>query len=128
MPADWRSHPGSSERDGNSRTSSLNGGRYLGDLPRLVTTLHEALQVLQKDIRWPNDAEQFLIDLVALCWFPLAQVDTFLKPLGVDVHDPDLLARRKRHVVHLLLGRGRASSRIYPLCKRNSLFLPYIRS
>ena len=82
---------------------ALNGGRYLGNLPRLVTTLHEALQVLQEDGRWQNDAEQFLIDLVALCWFPLAQADTFLKPLGVDGHDPDFLARRKQHVVHLLL-------------------------
>lgn len=82
---------------------ALNGGRYLGNLPRLITTLHEAVQVLQGEVRWQNDAEQFLIDLVALCWFPLAQADTFLKPLGVDIGDPDFLARRKQHVVQLLL-------------------------
>jgi TetR/AcrR family transcriptional regulator len=82
---------------------ALNGGRYLGDLPRLVTTLREAVQVLQEEARWHIDAEQFLIDLVALCWFPLAQAETFLKPLGVDGHDPAFLARRKQHVVQLLL-------------------------
>ncbi|MBA2681308.1 MAG: TetR family transcriptional regulator [Ktedonobacteraceae bacterium] len=82
---------------------ALNGGRYLGDLPRLVTTLREAVQVLQEEARWHIDAEQFLIDLVALCWFPLAHADTFLKPLGVDRSDPDVLARRKEHVVQFLL-------------------------
>ena len=86
---------------------ALNGGRYLGDLPRLVMTLHEALRVLQEEVKWPMDAEQFLIDLVALCWFPLAQASTFLKPLGVDISNPDFLARRKQHVVSLLLeGQG----------------------
>jgi TetR/AcrR family transcriptional regulator len=82
---------------------ALNGGRYLGNLPRLVTTLSEAVQVLQEEARWHIDAEQFLIDLVALCWFPLAQAETFLKPLGIDGHDPDFLVRRKQHVVQLLL-------------------------
>ena len=82
---------------------ALNGGRYLGNLPRVITTLREAVQVLQEEARWDIDAEQFLIDLVALCWFPLAQADTFLKPLGVDGHDPDFLAQRKQHVVQLLL-------------------------
>jgi TetR/AcrR family transcriptional regulator len=82
---------------------ALNGGRYLGDLPRLVTTLREAVQVLQEEARWHIDAEQFLIDLVALCWFPLVQAETFLKPLGVDGHNPAFLARRKQHVVQLLL-------------------------
>jgi TetR/AcrR family transcriptional regulator len=87
---------------------ALNGGRYLGNLPRLVTTLREAVQVLQEEARWHIDAEQFLIDLVALCWFPLAQADTFLKPLGVDIGDPDVLARRKQHVVQLLLADHRS--------------------
>ncbi|HEX9069726.1 MAG TPA: TetR/AcrR family transcriptional regulator, partial [Ktedonobacterales bacterium] len=67
---------------------ALSGGRYLGNLPRLVTTLHDAVQVLQEEVGWHDGAEQFLIDLVALCWFPLAQAATFLKPLGVDIGDP----------------------------------------
>ena len=90
---------------------ALNGGRYLGSLPTLITTLREAVQVLYEDVGWQkNDVEQFLIDLVALCWFPMAHADTFLKPLGVDGHDPDFLARRKQHVVNLLLERERSRS------------------
>ena len=87
---------------------ALNGGRYLGSLPTLITTLREAVQVLSKDVGWQNDVEQFLIDLVALCWFPVAHADTFLKPLGVDGRDPDFLSRRKQHVVNLLLERNRS--------------------
>ncbi|WP_165422936.1 TetR/AcrR family transcriptional regulator [Ktedonosporobacter rubrisoli] len=83
---------------------ALNGGRYLGNLPRLIGTLHEAVQVLHEEIGWRDEAEQFLIDLVALCWFPLAQADTFMKPLGLDAHDPEFLARRREHVISLLLG------------------------
>lgn len=82
----------------------LSGGRYLGNLPRLLTVLHEALQVLHEEVGWQGDAEQFIIDLVALCHFPLAHAQTFLKPLGVDAYDPGFLERRKRHVVALLLG------------------------
>ncbi|HLZ21076.1 MAG TPA: TetR/AcrR family transcriptional regulator [Ktedonobacterales bacterium] len=87
---------------------ALSGGRYLGNLPRLVTTLHEAVQVLREEVGWHDDAEQFLIDLVALCWFPLAQAVTFLQPLGVDIADPAFLARRKQHVAQLLLDGARA--------------------
>ena len=87
---------------------ALNGGRYLGSLPTLITTLREAVQVLSKDLGWQNDVEQFLIDLVALCWFPMAHADTFLKPLGVDGHDPAFLSQRKQHVVNLLLERNKS--------------------
>ena len=93
---------------------ALNGGRYLGHLPRLVTTLREAVQVLQEEARWDIDAEQFIIDLVALCWFPLAQAETFLKPLGVDGHDPAFLARRKQHVVQFLLAGHRTHLAPHP--------------
>ncbi len=43
------------------------------------------------------DVEQFLIDLVALCWFPVAHTDTFLKPLEVDGCDP---VDHAGHTVH----------------------------
>lgn len=46
---------------------ALNGGRLLGNLPMLVTTLREALQVLHEESGWLSDAEQFIIDLTALC-------------------------------------------------------------
>jgi len=84
---------------------ALNEGRYLGDLPVFLSVLREALHVLDEDMGWQNEAEQFLIDLTALCWFPVAHAQTFLKPLGINAHDPDFLARRKQHVITLLLGK-----------------------
>lgn len=89
---------------------ALQGGRYLGTLPMQLQVLREALQVLREDIGWQGDPEQFLIDLVALCWFHIAHADTFLKPLGVDAHDPDFLTRRKQHVIHMLLERSNTLS------------------
>ncbi len=86
---------------------ALNDGRYLGDLPVFLNVLHDALQVLHEDMGWQGEAEQFLIDMTALCWFPMAHASTFLKPLGVNAHDPDFLKRRKQHVIALLLGSDR---------------------
>lgn len=84
---------------------ALNNGRYLGDLPVFLNVLHEALRVLDEDLGWQKESEQFLIDLTALCWFPVAHANTFLKPLGINASDPDFLARRKQHVIALLLGQ-----------------------
>ncbi len=83
---------------------ALHGARYLGNLPSQLQVLRDAVQVLQDDLGWQGDAEQFLIDLTALCWFPAAHAETFLKPLGVNVQDSGFRTRYKQHVVHLLLG------------------------
>jgi TetR/AcrR family transcriptional regulator len=83
----------------------LNGGQYLGNLPIQIKTFKEAIQLLQKEMGWNENAEQFLIDLVALCWFPLAHAQTFLKPLGLDAYDPEFVKRRKQHVIETLLGK-----------------------
>lgn len=80
---------------------ALYGAPSLGNLPSQL--LREAVQALQEDLGWPGDAEQFLIALTALCWFPTAHAETFLRPLGVNVHDPDFRDRYKRYIVHLLL-------------------------
>ncbi len=78
-------------------------GRYLGNLPLQIQVLREALQLLREHFGWQGDPEQFLIDLVALCWFPLAHTSTFLKALGIDARDPAFLARYKQHMIALLL-------------------------
>lgn len=83
---------------------ALQGGRYLGNLPVQLKVFREALQVLREDLGWQGDPEQFLIDLVALCWFHIAHADTFIKPLGLSATDPDFLSRRKQHIIQLLLG------------------------
>jgi TetR/AcrR family transcriptional regulator len=83
---------------------ALHGARYLGNLPSQLQVLRDAVQALQDDLGWQGDAEQFLIDLTALCWFPTAHAETFLKPLGVNAQDSSFRTRYKQHVVHLLLG------------------------
>ncbi|MBA2395252.1 MAG: TetR family transcriptional regulator [Ktedonobacteraceae bacterium] len=85
---------------------ALHGAPYLGNLPSQFQLLREAVQALQEDLGWQGDAEQFLITLTALCWFPTAHAETFLRPLGVNVRDPAFRARYKQHIVHLLLGDG----------------------
>lgn len=49
------------------------------------------------------DPRQFLVSMIALCFFPLAHNHTVLRPLGLDISDPTFLAQRKVHVVELLL-------------------------
>ncbi|GHO93322.1 TetR family transcriptional regulator [Reticulibacter mediterranei] len=83
---------------------ALHGARYLGNLPSQLQVLRDAVQALQDDLGWQGDAEQFLIDLTALCWFPTAHAETFLKPLGANIQDSSFRTRYKQHVVHLLLG------------------------
>jgi AcrR family transcriptional regulator len=49
------------------------------------------------------DARQFVVSVIALCFFPFAHEGTLLRPLGFDAHDPEFLRQRKAHVVALLL-------------------------
>lgn len=87
---------------------TLEGGRYLGELPAHLVAFREALDQLGR-VFAPNpgefdrnEAAQVFISIVALCWFPLAYETTFLRPLGLHAHDPRFLADRKRHVIDLI--------------------------
>lgn len=83
----------------------LNGGRYLGELPGFLALLREMLTSLRAELGWKGDARQFVIDLIALCYFPMAYTQT-LKSLDLNIHDPEFLAQRKQHVLRQLLGEG----------------------
>lgn len=87
----------------------LNGGRYLGELPGFLALLHDLLDALGKDLKWQGDTRQFVLDLIALCYFPMAYTLT-LKSLGLSFHDPSFLAQRKRHIIQQLLGSDRPAS------------------
>jgi len=90
---------------------ALQGARHLGNLPSQLQVLREAVKILHEELDWQGDAEQFLIDMVALCWFPMAHGQTFLKALDIDAQDPDFLAKYKQHIITLLLERGNNGSK-----------------
>jgi len=73
---------------------------------------HEALAAMAVELGLDpspsGEAAQLLLSIVALCWFPLIHRRTVAPAVGVDLDGPDALARRKRHVVQLVL-HGAAS-------------------
>lgn len=87
---------------------TLEGGRYLGELPTHLVAFREALDQLgglfsrRQDELDRDETAQVFISIVALCWFPLAYETTFLRPLGLEARDPRFLVERKRHVIDLI--------------------------
>jgi len=60
-------------------------------------------------------AQQLLLDLTALCWYPFAHEHTLLPALGLSPRDPAFLAEHKRHVTALVgaLGHLRGATRTH---------------
>ena len=67
----------------------------------------EALAALAQEVGLDpgpsGDAAQLLLSIVSLCWFPLVHARTVGAAVGVALDDPEALARRKRHVIDLVL-------------------------
>ena len=51
----------------------------------------------------PLDPAFFLLDILALCWFPIAHAETFARGLGLDPASVAFAAARRRHVVAFVL-------------------------
>ena len=49
-------------------------------------------------------AQQLLLDIYALCWYPFAHEHTLLPALGMEPRDPAFLQQHKQHVVELING------------------------
>lgn len=85
---------------------ALNGGAFLGDVSAHLESLEAGVSTLMKGLSARGnsqaDSVQLLIDMIALCWFPLAHGPTLLRALGIDAGDPAFLAERKRQVVATL--------------------------
>lgn len=86
---------------------ALTGGRSFGETPPHLAFVRDGLAVVGEELSRgtlrPADPAQILIDVVSLCFFPLAHADSLLEALGVDPYDPTFLEARKRHVVDLVL-------------------------
>jgi TetR/AcrR family transcriptional regulator len=81
--------------------AALQRGRAVGELPVLSAALRGADAALPAGV--PQPGPHWVISIVALCWFPLANGETFVRPLGLDPAAPEFLAARKRHIVDLVL-------------------------
>jgi hypothetical protein len=50
-----------------------------------------------------GEASQLLLSIIALCWFPLVHARTVAPAVGVHLDSPANLARRRQHIVDLVL-------------------------
>ncbi len=86
---------------------ALTGGRFFGETPPHLAFVRDGLAAIGEELSRgtlrPADPAQILIDVVSLCFFPLAHADSLLKALGVDPFSPTFLEARKRHVVDLVV-------------------------
>lgn len=87
--------------------AALDDNSQSGEAPQSVEGLTDALaavtELLQAAGLRAIDPRQFVVSILALCFFPFAHNHTLLRPLGLDMTDPSFLAQRKAHVVGLLL-------------------------
>jgi AcrR family transcriptional regulator len=85
---------------------ALNGGR----LPQGESHLsagQEALAAISAELGLDDapsgEAAQLLLSIIALCWFPMIHAWTVAPAVGVRLDDEELIERRKRYVIDLVL-------------------------
>jgi hypothetical protein len=85
---------------------ALNGGPQLDEASHLSAG-QEALGAISAELGLDDspsgEAAQTLLSIIALCWFHLIHARTVAPAVGVTLENPEDLARRRRHVVGLVL-------------------------
>jgi TetR/AcrR family transcriptional regulator len=64
-----------------------------------------------------GEAAHLLLSIIALCWFPLVHASTVAQAVGVKVEGAAALARRKRHVINLVLYGVHGRSAMAPVAQ-----------
>ena len=86
---------------------ALVGGDRLAALAEESTVMEDAFGALRRRARAhglaPFDPDEAIMCLVALGFLPVAHRDTLLRRQGVSLDDPRFVARRRRHIVDVLL-------------------------
>ncbi len=86
---------------------ALAGGRLLGATAVHSVSMREGLTATAALLAGgpfrPVDPAHFLLDVLALCWFPIAHAETFARGLGLDPESGEFREARRRHVVELVL-------------------------
>lgn len=87
--------------------AALDGSDRLSGSPANASALVDALagagEALGSGGFRPVDPRHLVVSVLGLCFFPFAHQHTLLRPLGLDVDDPEFRARYTAHVVDLLL-------------------------
>ena len=85
---------------------ALNGGR-LPNGDSHLSAGQEALAAISAELGLDDsasgEAAQLLLSIISLCWFSLIHARTVAPAVGVSLHDPGAIERRKRHVISLVL-------------------------
>lgn len=87
--------------------AALDGGERVKASPASSAALTEgvaALELLDSAgaLRSGTDIRRLLVSVMALCFFPLANRDTVLSPLGLDSRDPHFVADTVANIIDLL--------------------------
>lgn len=84
---------------------ALAGEHRAAQRPNLVGEATLAiLEELGLDPSRSAEAAHLVLSIMGLCWFPLVHADTVLPSLGFDLRDPEFIAKRREHVMALVVG------------------------
>lgn len=92
---------------------ALQGGGQFGGLAPQLSAIHEAVAALADELGFGAEdrgrAEQLVLSILALCWFPLIHARTLLPGMGGNPDDPAFIRQRRQHIIDLVLHgmRGR---------------------
>lgn len=88
----------------------------VGELAPHLGAVHEAVAAIADELGFGvedrGDAEQLVLSILALCWFPLIHARTLLPGMGGNPDDPAFVSNRRQHIIDLVLHgmRGRLSN------------------
>lgn len=98
-----------------------------GTLPEAaveVQTGREALAALAVELGLDpspsGEAAHLLLSIIALCWFPVVHASTVAQAVGIKVEGAAALARRKRHVIDLVLYGVNGRSGLAPMAQSSA--------
>ena len=98
-----------------------------GTLPEAaveVQTGREALAALAVELGLDpspsGEAAHLLLSIIALCWFPVVHASTVAQAVGIKVEGAAALARRKRHVIDLVLYGVSGRSGLAPMAQSSA--------
>jgi AcrR family transcriptional regulator len=86
---------------------ALQGAGQVGELAPRLDAIHEAVAAIADELGFGvedrSDAEQLVLSILALCWFPLIHARTLLPGMGGNPDDPTFVSNRRQHVIDLVL-------------------------